>query len=98
MKTITLSNSPAVVIVSDEDYERVNKFRWFLKQTRNGEFYPARSVRYGKQIKTVWLHRFITDCPSGMTVDHKNMDRLNATRDNLEIVTNEENIKRRYGQ
>jgi len=96
MKTIPLTNSPALVLVSDQDYADVSRFKWFLKKTRNGEFYPARSVRQGKQIKTIWLHRYITNCPAGMTVDHVEKNRLDARREKLEIVTIAENNRRRY--
>lgn len=96
MKTIPLTNSTNIVLIDDCDYARVSQYRWFFKKTRNDEGYPARSVRRGKKIATVWLHRFIMDCPDGLTVDHLDGNRLNAMKSNLECITYEENNKRKH--
>lgn len=96
MKTIKLTNSDKCAIVSDCDFDHVNKYRWFLKNTRGNEYYVARSYRDGKKVKTMYLHRFIMNCPDDLQVDHKDMNRLNNTRENLECVSNAENNSRRY--
>lgn len=41
------------------------------------------------------LHRFITNCPKGMVVDHINGDTLDNRMRNLKITTQSENSKNR---
>lgn len=37
------------------------------------------------------LHRFVTNAPKGMKVDHKNHDTTDNRKDNLRVVTNQQN-------
>ena len=99
MKTIKLSNSESVVLVSDADFARVNKYKWFLKRAKGPAgstekyYYAARSVNMGnkpdgRQItKTVWLHRFLKDEPEGLDVHHNNGDKLDCQQHNLEPIS-----------
>lgn len=43
--------------------------------------------------KTVYLHRFIMDCPAGKYVDHIDGNPLNNRRSNLRIVTHKQNCE-----
>lgn len=52
------------------------------------------SKRVKNKVVTLRMHRMIADCWNGMTVDHIDRNHLNNTRENLEIVTQLENIKR----
>ena len=83
MKTIPLTNSEAVVLVSDIDYEHVNQFTWFLKSAKGGFLYAARSYRENGKVKTMWLHRFLAEPEDGEHVHHCDHDKLNCQRDNL---------------
>ena len=92
MQFIHLTNSESVVLVSDIDFARVNKYKWFLKRAKSpaGDgkseyYYAARSQRVGKKVKTVWLHRWLKDEPDG-DIHHKNGDKLNCQQDNLEPI------------
>jgi hypothetical protein len=40
------------------------------------------------------MHRMVANCWDDMTVDHIDRDHLNNTRENLEIVTAGENVRR----
>ena len=95
-RTIDLTNGYQAIIDA-ADFEAVNKFKWFAKKPRanDGEIYAARSVREGKKVRTIFMHRFIMNCPVGMKVDHGNKNRLDNHRANLEIVTRQENLRRR---
>ena len=84
------------VIVNAVDYEMLNKFKWYAKKAGDGKVYAARSVRNGKKVQTIYMHRFILTCPSHMEVDHKDKNRLNDCRSNLEMVTKRENLRRRW--
>lgn len=98
MQFIHLTNSESVVLVSDEDFERANKYKWFLKRAKSppGDgkseyYYAARSVYAGKKpdgrqiTKTVWLHRWLKNEPDG-DIHHKDGDKLNCQQDNLEPI------------
>ena len=85
MKTIELSDGQKTT-VSDEDYERVKKFKWhYHKKYGKEKHLPGHAARYyvneqGKQVK-VFLHRFILDSP--VSVYHKSGDTLDNRRSNL---------------
>jgi len=100
MKAIPLTNSESVVLVSDADYKRVSRYKWFLKRAKGRPgitdkyYYAARSVYAGRKpdgrqiTKTVWLHRFLSDEPDG-DVHHKDGDKLNCQQDNLESINHD---------
>lgn len=105
MREITLSKGK-VAIVDDEDFERVSQFNWYASQeSRNGlKCYAVRRAlkgepdyRPGRKTK-IRLHRWILGLPAlptdGMVVDHKNGNSLDCRRENLEIVTQQENMRR----
>lgn len=83
MKKIPLTNSDLFVIINNEDYNRVNQYKWFLKKAKDGKLYAARSVRIGKKVKTVWLHRFVINAEKYKEVHHENHNKLDCRRKNL---------------
>lgn len=96
MRTISLSDSKYVAIISKEDYRKVNRYKWYAHfsagtSRKVGQPY-ARATINGKKI---YLHRFIMEAPEWMHVDHKNHQTLDCRRSNLEIVSAQENMKRR---
>ncbi len=73
--------------VSDEDFDRVKAIRWHAFKRR--KVFYLRGVVDGK---SVLLHRFILDCPDGMTVDHIDGDPTNNRRENLRICSLSDNV------
>ena len=67
------------VFVDDEDFDLVRRLPW-------------RVLKKGYVIATIYLHRLVMDAPSGKTVDHKNEDKLDNQKSNLEIKTMKENL------
>lgn len=64
----------------------------------NRTFYAYRPDRStGKQVN-ILLHRFILDAPKGVKVDHKDLDGLNCTRNNLRLATASQNQHNRDKQ
>jgi len=95
MIELKLTNSDIPAIVSDVDYNRVKNFSWFLKKA-NSCWYVATSKRVNGKVKTIYLHRLIMNCPSNMSVHHKNSITLNNTQENLEICSLSDNARKRF--
>lgn len=79
-------------IVDDEDFETINALRWNL----NHKGYAYK--RKNKAGDLILMHRLITNCPSGMVVDHINHDTLDNRRANLRNCTCGDNVKNQRGR
>ena len=79
--------------VDDEDFERVNKFKWCIYKSKNGNvFYAARKVIIDGKRKTQRMHQFILgDNPLKPHIDHRDGDGLNNQKYNLRPCSNMEN-------
>jgi hypothetical protein len=78
-------------LVDDENFEGLTDYRWRL----NSKGYAIRSYSLdGKEI-IVALHREIMQPPPGLVVDHIDHDKLNNTRANLRIITQQQNLMNR---
>jgi hypothetical protein len=90
LKEIQLTQGK-VALVDDEDFERVNQYKWQLRH----DGYPARDVYSGggranrnEYRYTEYLH----NCVMGAKwVDHIDGNPLNNTRDNLRLCTRGQN-------
>lgn len=85
MKTIQLTQDKHA-LVDDEDFERLNQFKWCCAQgyaTRQGNTKMA---------------RVIMGEPKGKIVDHRNGDTLDNRRSNLRVCTKTENMRNRKYQ
>jgi len=80
-KRIPLDNG-LYAYVDAADYECLSQFNW---RQQNG--YAARR----KKSRVVYMHRELMKPARGMTVDHKNHNRLDNTRENLRVCTQQEN-------
>lgn len=102
MKEIKLTKG-YVALVSDEDFERVNAFKWCASiESRGTKVYAIRrKMINGKRVKIRMSH-FVLDVPPGTlplgtVIDHKNHDGLDNRRENLEIISQTENMRRSPG-
>lgn len=102
MKEIPLSQG-YVALVDDEDFERVNKFKWHACTARRKDrsiklVYAARQTRQGEEEylpeRYVVMHRFILREPDG-EVDHKSRNGLDNRRQNLRLASLEDNAANR---
>lgn len=64
------------------DYEIASPHKWYAHKC--GRRWYAESRINGRMVK---LHRFITDCPDGLEVNHINGDGLDNSRENLQVCT-----------
>ena len=90
MKQIPLSQSK-FALVDDEDYERVNQYKWCI----NSNGYAVTSYRdsNGKR-KAMKMHRFILNLNKGDSlVDHRDTIRINNQKYNLRVASFVENLR-----
>lgn len=89
--------------VSPEDFERVSQFKWHAShESRGTKWYAVRWKWVNGRRYKIRMHRFILDLPPGIldedrVVDHCNHDPLDNRRENLEIITQAENMRRSAG-
>ena len=94
MKEIQLTQGK-VALVDDEDFERVNQFKWYA-QRGDSTFYAARTILINGKCTTQLLHQFILgDSLSKSDIDHKDRNGLNNWRFNLRPCSSQENAMNR---
>lgn len=78
-----------IVLIDSDDFDKIKKYKWFV--SKNSNYIVAHDKL--NHAKTIYLHRFIMDCPKDMQVDHINNDTLDNRKENLRICTQFENSK-----
>lgn len=108
MQKIILSGKYGSIIdnyalVDDEDFERINKHKWYAhKQNKSGKIYAQRGIYIGGgrdnaiQI-TGHMSRLILNCPADKFVDHINGNTLDNQKNNIRISTRSQNNCNRIG-
>jgi len=94
MKEILLTQGK-VALVSDCDFEELNKFKWYAANPNGHTFYAIRHSTTGKHT-TIRMHRelFGAGC-EGKTVDHINHNGLDNRRENLRLCSHTQNCHNR---
>ena len=89
-----LKKSQLAALIDLEDVEKCKKYCWRARfnNTRVNEIPYVETSRFRKRIH---LHRYLTDCPANMQVDHINHNPLDNRKKNLRICTGSENCKNR---
>jgi len=92
MKKIKLSQG-RVAFVDDDIFNELNQFKWSACRTHN-VFYASRNEILGDGLRRRRLmHHCVAGVPQrGFVTDHKDGNGLNNQRENLQIVTNRENV------
>lgn len=105
MKRVQLTQG-FFAVVDPEDYDRVMEHKWCASvESRNTKVYAIRRAkkgepgfREGKKTK-IRMHRYILGLPplpgpEDSVVDHVNGDSLDNRKENLQLVSQAENMKR----
>lgn len=80
------------VLIDIEDIEKVKLFTWHAKyQDDIGNYYIIKNIIKGNSNKQIMLHRYIMNCPKGLTIDHINHNTTDNRKQNLRICTQREN-------
>lgn len=98
MKTIKIINSKLTIKVDDEDFYRMNTYKWYLfKKDYKGNIhnYATRNMTINKKQVHVLFHRdfFNLKENDNKVVDHIDNDGLNCQRKNMRVCTHAENIR-----
>ena len=88
MKSIPISRGKYFTIIDDEDFERVNQYKWQFTGR-----YVIRTCRINGKQKCISLHRFILNAPFNKEVDHLNHDCLDNRKANLRFCTHSQNLR-----
>jgi len=96
MKTILLTRGH-YAIVDDDDYGRLNQYKWYAFRDRNRYW---RAVRNKKRINEKrgkeLMSRRIMNAPIGMVVDHLNGDTLDNRKENLRFCKQSVNTQNQH--
>ena len=94
IEVISKKHGTHYVTVDDYIYKKLelNKFTIGVEYNKSKKYFYS-YIMYGNS--KIRLHRFITNCPKGMVVDHINGDTLDNRIRNLKITTQSENSKNR---
>lgn len=80
------------VLVDNEDFERLNQFKWHLSKGRNTCYAKSWIYSFEKRF-SVRMHRLLLNPSSPLLVDHIDGNGLNNQKSNLRIVTCRENLQ-----
>lgn len=80
----------AVALFSPQDIDLVRSKNWIRMSSAGGDYVGFNSHN-GKSVKRKLLHRLILRPKHGLSVDHKNRDRLDNRRENLRCCTHSQN-------
>ena len=91
MKKILLTQGK-FALVDNNDYERVNKYKWFARKVGTNWYAERKCTISRNRQETVIMQRFIMDADVFQIVDHENRNGLDNRRQNLRFCTRSQNI------
>jgi len=80
------------VLCDEQDAHLFEKYTYHINKKKYTNYVRRKtSMKLGKE-RTVFLHRDIMNPPEGKVIDHINENGLDNRRENLQIITNMENV------
>jgi len=77
-------------IVDVEDFDKLNKYKWYAIPKRDTFYAKRYGVKNGRQT-TIAMHQQIMGFPPDCFIDHKNHNGLDNRKENLRIATPAQN-------
>ena len=74
-----------LVMVDDEDYERLNQYSWQVDKYKTVKRHPKEKEKHSL------IHRFILNPKDNEEIDHIDGNRLNNQKSNLRLATSSQN-------
>jgi hypothetical protein len=96
MREIRLTQGK-VALVDDDDFEALNKFKWYASKDKNTHYADRHSTYVDGKRKTIRMHCEIIGALSGLVTDHIDGNGLNNQKSNLRIVTIRQNCQNKKG-
>lgn len=88
MEIVSKKHGKFEVLIDEEDYEKVNQFKWYpLFSAKGKNPYFHSPMKVNKKRVTLLIHRIIMDAPKGLLVDHINGNPLDNRKCNLRLAT-----------
>lgn len=87
-------------LISTVKLDRVNELigTWYVRRYKDTFYVQGQGHSLSNRVnEVVSLHRWVTNAPKGMVVDHFNHDTLNNIDENLRVCTIAENSQNRRG-
>lgn len=100
MKQILLTQGK-VALVDDEDFERVNQYKWQYSPAGKGYAKRGKQIKLGfwkYKVITILMHRYIMGVenePRGVEIDHINRNPLDNRKANLRVCDRSINMRNR---
>ena len=79
-------------IISSADAHLVERHNWVVVIKKCNKIYAYRSIGPRGKQRTIYMHRVIMNAPDGYEVDHVNGDGLDNRRQNMRLVTHQQNL------
>jgi hypothetical protein len=86
MKEILLPKG-RIALVDDEDFERLNRYKWYAHGSPNKPLYAVRTTKINGRMAMISMHSEIITIPPGLITDHIDLNSLNNQKSNLRAVT-----------
>jgi hypothetical protein len=97
MKEILLTQNQ-VALIDDDDYERVNQYKWCVQRTK-GASYAVRKVVSGGRQEHILMHRFILGVSERkICIDHINFNGLDNRKENIRACSYSQNIQHKHAR